>query len=65
MLILSCANYTVTKGYQFPRARPGCHLPNSPWKGIIKFFTPRKSLVSDIPAGDEKIDKHFLQCIFA
>jgi hypothetical protein len=30
---------------------------------VIKFFPTRESLVSDIPAGDGKIDKHFLQCI--
>jgi hypothetical protein len=33
---------------------PGCHLPNSPWPGIIKLFQARESLVSDIPAGDGK-----------
>ncbi len=34
-----------------------------PWPGIIKFFLARESLVSDIPAGDGKFDKPFLQCI--
>jgi hypothetical protein len=31
-------------------------------KGIIKLFPPRESLVSDIPAGDIKTAKLFLQC---
>jgi hypothetical protein len=46
----------------FSRPQPGCHLPNSPWAGIIKFFPARKSMVSDIPAGDGKTDNLFLQC---
>ncbi len=50
------------KGYQFSRPQPGCYLPNSPWTGIIEFFPPRETLVSNIQAGDGKIDKHFLQC---
>jgi hypothetical protein len=29
---------------------------------IYKLFPPRESLVSDIPAGDGNIEKHFLQC---
>ena len=32
------------------------------WAGIITFFPARESLVSDIPAGDGKIDNLFLQC---
>ncbi len=51
--------YTVKKGYQFSRPQAGCHWPNSPCAGIIKFFPTRKSLVSDIPAGDGKIEKKF------
>ncbi len=31
-------------------------------KVIVKIFPARESLVSDIPAGDEKNDKLFLQC---
>jgi hypothetical protein len=35
--------YTVKKVIDFPVPSPGCHLPNSPWRGIIKnrepFFT--------------------------
>ncbi len=31
-------NYTVKKGYQFSRPKPGCNLPNSPWLGIILLF---------------------------
>jgi hypothetical protein len=27
--------YTVKKGFRFSRPQPGCHLPNSPWPGII------------------------------
>ncbi len=33
-----------------------------PGRGIIKLFTARECLVSDIPAGDGKIDSLFLQC---
>jgi hypothetical protein len=51
------------KGYWFSRLRPGCHLPNSPWPGIIKFFPARESLVSDIPAGDGKT-AHFFYSVF-
>jgi hypothetical protein len=50
------------KGYPFSRPQPGCHLPNSPWPGIIKLFPARESLVSDIAAGDGKIANLFLQC---
>jgi len=27
--------YTVNKGLAISRPQPGCHLPNSPWTGII------------------------------
>jgi hypothetical protein len=27
--------YTVNKGSAISRPQPGCHLPNSPWPGII------------------------------
>jgi hypothetical protein len=30
------------KGYRFSRLQPGCHLPNSPWRGIIKLFPARR-----------------------
>ncbi len=56
-------HYTVKKCYRFSRPQPGCHLPNSPWTGIIKFFPSRESLVSDMPAGEGKITNLFLQCI--
>ncbi len=46
--------YTVKKGLRFSRPPPGCHLPNSPWPGIIELFPARESLVSDIPALDRK-----------
>ncbi len=51
--------YTVKKGYRFSRPQPGCHQPNSPWPGIIKFFPGRESLVSDIPTGDGENDNFF------
>jgi hypothetical protein len=49
-------NHTVhcTKVYRFSRPQPGCHLPNSPWTGIIWLLPFRESLVSDIPVGDGK-----------
>ncbi len=40
----------------------GSHLPNSPWPGIYKLFLARKSLVSDILAGNRKTTNLFLQC---
>ncbi len=42
------------KGQRFSRPMPGCYLPNSPWMGIIKLFPYRESLVSDIPAGENR-----------
>jgi hypothetical protein len=54
--------YTVKKGLLFYRSQQGCHLPNSPWPGIIKLFPARESLASDIPAGDRKTANLFLQC---
>jgi len=42
------------KGERFSRPRPGCHLPSSPWTGIIKFFSATESFVGDFPAGDGK-----------
>ncbi len=53
---------TVKKGQRFSSPQQGCHLPNSPWRGIIKIFPARASLVSDILAGDCKIVNLFLQC---
>ncbi len=48
--------HTVKKGLPFFRSQPGCHLPNSPWAGIISIIFPsRESLVSDIPTGEGKI----------
>jgi hypothetical protein len=41
----------------FSRPQPGCHLPNSPWSGIIN--PARESLISDILPGNGKIDKLF------
>jgi hypothetical protein len=54
--------YTVKKGYRLSSPKPGCHLRNSPWAGIIKLFPARESLDSDIPAGDGKMANLFLQC---
>jgi hypothetical protein len=39
---------TVKKDYRFSSSQPGCHQPKSPWPGIIKLFTARETLVSDI-----------------
>ncbi len=55
--------YTVKKITIFP-SPAGMSQPNSQWPGIIKLCPARESLVSDIPAGDEKIDKLFLQCMY-
>ncbi len=55
-------DYTVKKGSRFFRPQPGCHLPNSPWMGIILLLLSRESLLSDIPAGGGEIDNLFLQC---
>jgi hypothetical protein len=52
--------YTVKKGLRFSRPQPGCHLPNSPWPGMIKLFPVRESLVNDVPAGEGKIAGLFL-----
>jgi hypothetical protein len=45
------------------RPHTGCHYPNSPWTGKIKLIPARESLVSDIPAGDEKMANLFYRCI--
>ncbi len=34
------------KGYRFSIPQAGCHWPNSPWPGIIKFFPAREGLVT-------------------
>jgi hypothetical protein len=59
-------DHTVKKGERFSRPQSGCHLPNSPWPGIISIpgvFPARESLVSDIPTGDGKNSSLFLQCM--
>jgi hypothetical protein len=53
------SSYTVKRGYKFSRPQAGCHLTNSPRPEIIKFFPAIESCVSDIPAGEEKIDNLF------
>ncbi len=50
----ACSLYTVKNGLQFSRPQPGWHWPN--------LISGRKSLVSDIPAGDGKIVNLVLQC---
>ncbi len=55
-------NVHCKKGLPFSRPQPGCHLPYSPWTGIIKSFPSRESMVSDIPAGVGKIVNPFLKC---
>ncbi len=42
--------HTVKKGKRHFRPQPGCHLPNSPWAGIILLFP------------DENVANLFLQC---
>ncbi len=44
-------HHTIKKGQRFSRPQPGCHIPNSPWPGIIKLFPARESQVSDIAFG--------------
>jgi hypothetical protein len=61
LMCVSVRHTTVKKGLPFSRPQPGCHGPNSPWTGIIKFFPFRESLVSDVPSGDGKILNLFLQ----
>ncbi len=46
--------YTVKKVSGFSLPPPGCHLPNSPWRGILKLIFARESLVRDIPALEGK-----------
>ncbi len=52
------------KDFRYSRPQPGCHLPNSPWAGIMtsymyKLVLRTESLISDIPAGDGNIEKLF------
>ncbi len=59
-------NIHCRKSCRFSRPQPGGHQPNSPWRGIIKYFLSRESLVGDISAEDGgKFDNLFLQCIWA
>ncbi len=61
---ISAVHYTVKKVIGFSRPQQGCHLPNSPWPGILKLFSARESLVSDIPAGDGKTGNLFYSVIY-
>ncbi len=49
--------------FRYSRPQPECHLPNSPWAGImtsyINYFRSREGLISDITAGDGNIKKLF------
>ncbi len=49
------------KGLRHSRPQPGCHLPNSPWAGII--YPPKEIFVFDIPAGDGNVADLLLQCV--
>jgi hypothetical protein len=42
--VLSAVLYTVKKAFRYSRPQPGCHLPNSPWAGIIELFPPMSFL---------------------
>jgi hypothetical protein len=45
-------SYDLAWVHPCTRVQPGCHLPNSPWPGIIYYF----------PAGDGKTANLFIQC---
>jgi hypothetical protein len=36
--ILTTASYTVKKAFRYSRPQPGCHVPNSPWVGIMTSY---------------------------
>ncbi len=55
----SCRYLPCKKRFAFSRPQPECHLPNSPWRGIIKLFPARESLFSGILPGNGKIDNLF------
>jgi hypothetical protein len=56
--ILLYGVHTVKKVMDFPV--PSRKVTNqTPWPGIIKLFPSRESVVSDFPAGDEKIYNFF------
>jgi hypothetical protein len=50
--------YTVKKVNDFS----GLTKLSLAWNNKITVFPARESLESDIPAGDRKIENHFLQC---
>ncbi len=61
--------YTVKKSFVSFPSPAGMSLPNSPWAGIMSndvitelFLPSRGSLVSEIPAGDGKLENLFLRC---
>ncbi len=59
------AGYTVKKGKRLAifLSLAGMSLTvSSPWPGIIQLFLVRKSLVSEIPAGDGNVANLFLLC---
>jgi hypothetical protein len=55
-------HYSVKKKLDIFRPQPVFNLPNAPSSGKIKLFQATEGLVSDIPAGDWKMDNLFLQC---
>jgi hypothetical protein len=66
-LIAEKRGYTVKKAFRYSRPLQGClSLTKLALGGnndvIHHLFPPRESLVSDISAGDENIEKLFLQC---
>jgi hypothetical protein len=46
--LLFCTCFTVKKAFQYSRPQPGCHLPNSPWAGIM--MSHRKKGFSIFPS---------------
>jgi hypothetical protein len=55
----------VKKAFRYSRPQPGMSHTKLSLGGnydvVYKLFLPRESLVSDIPAGDENIEKLFLR----
>jgi hypothetical protein len=50
------------KAFRYSRPQPGCHLPNSPWAGIMTSYVNYSCLfVSDILAGEGNIEKLFFR----
>jgi hypothetical protein len=41
LLVIQRQIYTVKKAFRHSRPQPGCHLPNSPWAGIMTSYKRR------------------------